>query len=89
MKTTEHDWRTHVQRQLSFIRERYAYVFVAGLSAGALLALERVHGRQCGWGRRVLAHLRLRWLEYPVVQRHSAIGHERGATLAPAMDIPS
>lgn len=40
VKTTEQDWRAHVQRQLSFIRERYEYVFVAGLSAGALLALE-------------------------------------------------
>jgi carboxylesterase len=40
VKTTEQDWRAHVQRQLSFIRERYEYVFVAGLSAGALLALD-------------------------------------------------
>ena len=40
VKTTEQDWRTHVQRQLSFIREQYEYVFVAGLSAGALLALD-------------------------------------------------
>ncbi len=38
--TTEQDWRTHVQRQLYFARERYEYVFVAGLSAGALLALD-------------------------------------------------
>jgi len=40
VKTTEQDWRAHVERQLSFIREQYEYVFVAGLSAGALLALE-------------------------------------------------
>ena len=40
VKTTEHDWCAHVQRQLSFIRERYEYVFVAGLSAGALVALD-------------------------------------------------
>ncbi|MEP6960305.1 MAG: alpha/beta fold hydrolase, partial [Nitrospirota bacterium] len=40
VKTTEEDWRAHVQRQLSFVRERYEYVFVAGLSAGALLALD-------------------------------------------------
>lgn len=40
VRTTEQDWRTHIRRQLSFIREYYEYVFVAGLSAGALLALE-------------------------------------------------
>ena len=40
VKTTEQDWRTHVQRQLAYIRERYEYVFVAGLSAGALVALD-------------------------------------------------
>jgi carboxylesterase len=40
VKTTEQHWRTHVQHQLSFARERYEHVFVAGLSAGALLALE-------------------------------------------------
>jgi carboxylesterase len=40
VKTNEQDWREHVQIQLSFIRDRYEYVFVAGLSAGALLALE-------------------------------------------------
>jgi carboxylesterase len=40
VKTTEQDWRAHVQRQLSFARARYEYVFVAGLSAGALLALD-------------------------------------------------
>lgn len=40
VKTNEQDWRAHVQMQLSFARDRYEYVFVAGLSAGALLALE-------------------------------------------------
>jgi carboxylesterase len=40
VKTNEQDWREHVHMQLSFIRDRYEYVFVAGLSAGALLALE-------------------------------------------------
>ncbi len=40
VRTTEQDWRAHVQKQLSFIRDRYEYVFVVGLSAGALLALE-------------------------------------------------
>jgi carboxylesterase len=38
--TDEQDWRTHVQTQLAFARERYESVFVAGLSGGALLALE-------------------------------------------------
>lgn len=40
VRTTERDWRTHVQTQLAFARERYESVFVAGLSAGGLLALE-------------------------------------------------
>lgn len=40
VRTTEQDWCAHVQRQLSFIRERYEYVFVAGLSAGAFVALD-------------------------------------------------
>ena len=40
VKISEQDWREHVQMQLSFIRNQYEYVFVAGLSAGALLALE-------------------------------------------------
>ena len=40
VKTTEQDWCAHVQRQLAFIRNRYRYVFVAGLSAGALVALD-------------------------------------------------
>ena len=40
VKTNEQDWRAHVERQLAFAREHYEYVFVAGLSAGALLALD-------------------------------------------------
>jgi carboxylesterase len=40
VRTSEQDWRTHVQTQLAFARERYESVFVAGLSGGALLALE-------------------------------------------------
>jgi carboxylesterase len=40
VKTTEEDWRRHVATQLNFARDRYEYVFVAGLSAGALLALD-------------------------------------------------
>lgn len=40
VKTTERDWRAHVQKQLSFIRDRYEHLFVGGLSAGALLALD-------------------------------------------------
>lgn len=40
VRTTQQDWRTHVQTQLSFIRDRYEDVFVVGLSAGALLALD-------------------------------------------------
>ena len=40
LRTGEQDWRTHVQSQLAFARERYESVFVAGLSAGGLLALE-------------------------------------------------
>ena len=40
VRSTEQDWRLHVQQQLSFARERYEYLFIAGLSAGALLALD-------------------------------------------------
>ena len=40
VRTTEQDWRAHVQRQLSSVRNQYEYIFVAGLSAGALLALD-------------------------------------------------
>lgn len=40
VRTSEQDWREHVLAQLSFARDRYEYVFVAGLSAGGLLALD-------------------------------------------------
>ena len=40
MRTSEDDWIAHVQTQLAFARERYDYLCVAGLSGGALLALE-------------------------------------------------
>ncbi|MEP7151835.1 MAG: alpha/beta fold hydrolase, partial [Nitrospira sp.] len=40
IRTTEQNWRTHVQSQLSIIRDLYEEVFVVGLSAGALLALD-------------------------------------------------
>lgn len=40
VRTSQRDWRDHVQSQLAFAQDRYQYVFVAGLSAGALLALE-------------------------------------------------
>lgn len=40
MRTSEYDWRWHVHTQLAYARERYQTVFVAGLSAGGLLALE-------------------------------------------------
>lgn len=39
-QTTEVQWRNHVKTQLSFALERYDAVFAAGLSAGALLALD-------------------------------------------------
>jgi carboxylesterase len=39
LKTSERDWVNHVHDQLVFMRERYDHVFVAGLSAGGLLAL--------------------------------------------------
>lgn len=40
LRTSEKDWITHVQAQLTFARKRYDHLYVAGLSAGALLALE-------------------------------------------------
>lgn len=40
LKASEKDWTAHVQAQLTFVRERYDYLYVAGLSAGALLALQ-------------------------------------------------
>ncbi len=39
VQTTEKDWRTHIEKQLLFARDRYEHIYVAGLSAGALLAL--------------------------------------------------
>jgi carboxylesterase len=40
VKTNESDWRAQVYRQISYLREQYDFVFAAGLSAGALLALD-------------------------------------------------
>ncbi len=40
LRSNEKDWVEHVVKQLSFLRTRYANVFAAGLSAGALLALK-------------------------------------------------
>ncbi|MDE2485554.1 MAG: alpha/beta fold hydrolase [candidate division NC10 bacterium] len=40
LRTSEEDWITHVRAQLAFARERYDRLYVAGLSAGALLTLE-------------------------------------------------
>jgi len=40
LQTNDHDWLEHIKAQLAFARERYDYVFVAGLSAGGLMALE-------------------------------------------------
>jgi len=40
VRTNEQQWCEHVCRQLAYARERYEQVYVAGLSAGALLALE-------------------------------------------------
>jgi carboxylesterase len=40
VRTNEQDWLSHVQRQLAFVRGRYEHVFVAGLSVGALIALQ-------------------------------------------------
>lgn len=40
VRTNEEDWRLHVRTQLAYARGKYGVVFVAGLSAGALLALD-------------------------------------------------
>ena len=40
VRTNEQQWCEHVCGQLAYARERYGHVYVAGLSAGALLALE-------------------------------------------------
>jgi carboxylesterase len=39
VRTNEQQWREHVCKQLTYARERYEHVYVAGLSAGSLLAL--------------------------------------------------
>ncbi|MGE0474052.1 MAG: alpha/beta hydrolase [Nitrospirales bacterium] len=40
VRTTQAEWRSHVQSQLSALRQQYEHLYVVGLSAGALLALE-------------------------------------------------
>jgi carboxylesterase len=40
VRTNQQQWHEHVCTQLAYARERYEHVYVAGLSAGALLALE-------------------------------------------------
>ena len=40
VRTNEQQWCEHVCKQLAYAQERYEHVYVAGLSAGALLALE-------------------------------------------------
>lgn len=40
VRTSEQQWCEHVCKQLTYARERYEHVYVAGLSAGSLLALE-------------------------------------------------
>lgn len=40
VRTSEQQWCEHVCKQLAYARERYEHVYVAGLSAGSLLALE-------------------------------------------------
>ena len=40
IQTSEQQWCEHVATQLDYARERYEYVYVAGLSAGSLLSLE-------------------------------------------------
>ncbi len=40
LRTNEKNWLEHVETQLEFARKHYAYLFAAGLSAGALLALQ-------------------------------------------------
>jgi carboxylesterase len=40
VRTNHQQWCEHVGKQLTYARERYEHVYVAGLSAGALLALE-------------------------------------------------
>lgn len=40
VRTNESEWRRHVRAQLAYVRERYPIVFVVGLCAGGLLALD-------------------------------------------------
>ena len=40
VSTNHQQWCAHVCKQLAYARERYEHVYVAGLSAGSLLALE-------------------------------------------------
>lgn len=40
LSSDEKHWLGHVETQLAFARKHYAYLFAAGLSAGALLALQ-------------------------------------------------
>ena len=40
VRTSHQQWCEHAYKQLTYARERYEHVYVAGLSAGALLALE-------------------------------------------------
>ncbi len=40
VRTNEYEWRQHVRTQLAYARERFPIVFVVGLCAGGLLALD-------------------------------------------------
>jgi carboxylesterase len=40
VRTSEQQWCDHVGKQLAYARKHYEHVYVAGLSAGSLLALE-------------------------------------------------
>ena len=40
VRTSEQQWCDHVGKQLAYVRERYEHVYVAGLSAGSLIAIE-------------------------------------------------
>ena len=82
LRSNEQDWIEHVVKQLSFLRKRYAYVFAAGLSAGALLALKASTRVQLdgigvfsptffydGWNvprTRILLDLAIRWFPRPL-----------------------
>jgi carboxylesterase len=82
LRSNEKDWIEHVVKQLSFLRKRYAHVFAAGLSAGALLALKASTRVQLdgigvfsptffydGWNvprTRILLDLAIRWFPRPL-----------------------